>query len=451
MTEHHARDLAVQILYAVDEEGAYTNLELDKALFSCELSAEDKGLVTELVYGTVTYRDHLDYVLAKYSNKPLKKLDSYTHKILRMALYQLIFLDRIPDHAVVSEAVNTAKRLQGKHQQADKFINAILRNYLKDDQPVKWPDKRKNAAGYLAKYYSFPQWIVDTWLKEYGKAGAEALCQYMNARPPLLARVNTLQIQPDALIKKLAQEGVRADRLNQVPEGLILYTPGGLRQVKSFQAGDFIIQDASSMLVAHALDPRPGEHIADLCAAPGGKTTHVAALMKDQGRVDAFDLHPHRVQLIKENRDRLGISSIEARVQDAQTLEAQGTYDRVLVDAPCSGLGVLNRRPDARWHRRRQQVPDLVNLQAAILDKAAVALKEGGTLLYSTCTTFRAENEDQCQHFLDRHPDFRPVPLPDLLQPYVLEGASHICRILPQRDRMDGFFIAKFRKVGQDD
>lgn len=446
MTEHFARDIAVQVLYAVDVEGAYTNLELDKALFSCDLPTQDKGLITELVYGTVTYRDHLDFVLQNYSNKPVKKMDGLTRQILRMAFYQLLFLDRIPAHAAVNEAVNTAKRLQNKHQRSDKFINAILRRYLADEGSIQWPDRRKNTAGYFAKYYSFPQWMVDTWLKEYGKAGAEQFCQYMNAKAPLVARVNTLRVSREQLIDDLAKENISAIPLDAIPEALVLQTPGSLRNIKAFQEGKFIIQDTSSMLVAHALSPQAHDRIADLCAAPGGKTTHIAALMQDKGRVDAFDLHAHRVQLIQENARRLGITCIEASVQDGTQFSADVPYDRVLVDAPCSGLGVLNRRPDARWHRRRQQIPDLVALQGQLLDRAAEAVKPGGILLYSTCTTLCAENEDQTEAFLARHPEFVPEPLPELLSPFLSEDGANDCRIIPQRDQMDGFYLAKFRK-----
>lgn len=443
-----ARELAVCVLYQVFENRAYANLELDKALFSCTLNELDRKLATELVYGSVKYKAHIDYILNAYLKRPIDKADPWTRQILRSSIYQMVFLDRIPPHAVVNEAVSLAKKLTKKNKQQDKFINGVLRAYLREPNKVKWPDKKNNFAKWLAVYYSYPQWIIEEWLRQFGKEDTESLCKWFNKTPDLQARVNTLRTDRATLVQRLKKQGIQAKIDQRVPEAISLYDSGSLRQLTQFQTGDFILQDTSSMLVAHALNVHEGDNVLDVCAAPGGKTTHIAQLMNDNGKIVACDIHKHRVALIEENKIRLGISSITTKVQDASNLPAsfKDVFDVVLVDAPCSGLGVLNRRADARWHKRRSDIKDLVLLQESILNSAANTVKVGGHLVYSTCTTTKEENECQCERFLEQHPNFTPSALPERLKPYQKNDNYHEVRIVPTVDDMDGFFIARFER-----
>ncbi len=443
-----ARELAVRVLYQVFENRAYANLELDKALFSCTLNELDRKLATELVYGTVKYKDHLDYILNVYLKKPIYKADPWTRQILRVSIYQMVFLDRIPPHAIVNEAVMLAKTFTKKNKQQDKFINGVLRSYLREPDKIKWPNKKKNYAKWLAVYYSFPQWIIEEWLKQFGKADTESLCRWFNKTPDLQARVNTLKTDSTTLMQSLKRKNILAKMDQRVPEAIRLYDSGSLRDLPQFVNGEFILQDTSSMLVAHALDVHEGDNVLDACAAPGGKTTHIAQLMNDSGQIIACDIHEHRVALIEENKKRLGISCIHTRIQDATDFpdDFKNNFDVVLVDAPCSGLGVLNRRADARWQKRRSDINDLVSLQEAILTSAANTVKIGGHLVYSTCTTTEEENEKQCQKFLVQHPNFIPSTLPEIFKPYQKSEENHEVRIIPTVDDMDGFYIAKFER-----
>lgn len=443
-----AREVAVRVLFQVFENRAYANLELDKALFSCTLNDLDRRLATELVYGTVKYKAHLDHILNTYLKKPLEKADPWTREILRLSLYQLIFLDRIPAHAVVNESVLLAKILTKKNKRQDKFINAVLRAYLREPNKTIWPDKKKNFAKWLSVYYSFPQWMIEEWLRQFGKSETESLCNWFNKTPDLSARVNTLKTTRNKLIDALKNKGIHAEMDERLPEAIHITGSGSLRDVSEFQSGDFILQDTSSMLVAHALGVKENDKVLDTCAAPGGKTTHIAQLMNDRGEIIACDIHEHRVALIEENKVRLGISSIQTKIQDATSLPSSfaGAFDVVLVDAPCSGLGVLNRRVDARWQKRKGDIKELVSLQETILDEAANAVRVGGHLVYSTCTTTEEENERQCKHFLENHPEFEPAPLPASFHRYQKNEDQHEVRIIPTVDNMDGFYIAKFER-----
>lgn len=445
MTKQNSREIALKILYEVNEGGAYANLALDKALFACQaLDSRDKGLITEIVYGSVKNRGKLDYVLNQFASVKVKKMDHWTRNILRMALYQIMFLDKVPDSAAVDEAVKLAKR-RGR---GDKFVNAVLRNFLRGKDTISWPVREKQPVQYLAVEYSFPQWMAEQFITQYGLEKAELLCAWFNAPAPLWIRTNTLKISRDELKRQLEQAGLTVEESRYTPEGLKICTTVNLHQLAAFQEGLFTVQDESSMLVALAAEPGPGQRVLDVCSAPGGKTTHMAQLMKNTGTIYACDIHQHRLDLIAENCQRLGISNVELFLQDSTQLVKrwQQPFDVVLCDVPCSGLGVLGRRPDARWSKQAEDFAGLCGVQRRILEQAAQLVTPGGTLIYSTCTITPEENQQMVAQFLTRHPQFYlDETLPDCWLD-MEKGSGGSAQFLPFEDQMDGFFIARMMR-----
>ena len=442
MSKHNSRELALKILFQVNEEGAYANLALDKALFSCkDLDPRDRGLITEIVYGSVKYRGKLDYVLNQFAKTKVKKMDHWTRNNLRMALYQIMFLDKVPDSAAVDESVKLAK----KYGRSDKFVNAVLRNYLRGKDTMQWPDKTKQPVEYLCVEYSFPQWMVERFVRQYGMADTEKLLQYYNQPAPLWIRTNTLKISREALKTQLEQEGLVVSESRYTPEGLQIHSAVNLHQLKAFQQGLFTVQDESSMLVALAAEPDKDMRILDVCSAPGGKSTHMAQLMKNTGSIYACDIHKHRLELIEENCKRLGITNIKTVEQDGTVLTRrwQEPFDVIVCDVPCSGLGVLGRRADARWSKESEDIAGLCGIQKRILEEAAQLVVPGGTLIYSTCTITPEENQDMVEQFLARHPEYEADnTITDCWLNMDKETNGYV-QFLPFADDMDGFFIAR--------
>ncbi len=448
MTKWTAREMALQVIYQVNEEQAYANLALDKMMAKEPgMDSRDKGLATELVYGSIKYRGRLDWVLNHYAKPKVSKMDPWIRNILREGLYQLMFLDKIPPSAAVNEAVNLAK-IYGKRG-SEKFVNGVLRSAQRGMADLEYPHRGKQPVGYLSVTYSFPDWIVGRWYKAYGLKKAEAMCQYFNAPAPLWVRTNTLKISPEALKSQLEEQGLAVTISQRIPEGLRIDSAVHLYELALFQEGYFTVQDESSMHVGRAADPKSGQRVLDVCSAPGGKTTHMAQLMHNSGQIVACDIHPHRLDLINENCKRLGITNVQTQLQDGEHLaEAfDQDFDVVLVDAPCSGLGVLGRRADARWSKQPADIAELSHLQQSILGQAAQVTKPGGSLVYSTCTMTDEENIQVVEHFLAEHEDF---VLDDGLAGAWLgtEPPAGMVQFLPFADGMDGFFIVKFRRKG---
>lgn len=450
MTKQHlsCRELALRILYQINEEGAYANLALDKALFSCDwLDPRDRGLITEIVYGSIKNRGRLDYILDQFASTKVKKMDKWTRNILRMALYQMLYLDKVPDSAAVNEAVKLAKR----YGHVDKFVNAVLRNILRGIETILWPDKKQDPVQYLVVMYSFPRWIIERFISHYGVEQAEQLCVYYNQPAKLWIRTNTLKITRCALKKQLEEVGLVVEESRHTPEGLKITNVENLHQLEAFQKGLFTVQDESSMLVALAAEPLSEQHVLDVCSAPGGKATHMAQLMKNTGHIYACDIHSHRLQLIEENCKRLGITNIETIQQDGTRLTERWTnsFDIVLCDVPCSGLGVLGRRADARWAKELENISGLCYIQNQILEQAAQLVVPGGTLIYSTCTITPEENVKMVEQFLQRHKEFvLDKTLTDCWLNVEKADTGYV-QFLPFVDDMDGFFIARMIRKGE--
>lgn len=439
------REIALQILKEVDEKDAYANLALSHLLEQERPAPQERRFATELVYGTIKARNTVDWVIGKFANRPLAKMTVWVRNILRLGAYQLLFMERIPPSAACNEAVNLTKRYG--HQGTAKFVNGILRAIARQKDELSFPDLQDDPVGHIALRFSHPDWIVKRWLARFGPEETISLCKKNNETPALSVRTNTLKTTRTALKQSLTEEGVQASDSRWAPEGLILEGFSALGQLAALREGLCQVQDESSMLVAHVLDPQPGEFIIDACGAPGGKTTHIAQKMQNRGRILSIDIHGHKLRLTMENCRRLGINIVETAAMDARFLHEQFSLqaDRVLVDAPCSGLGVLRRKPDARWRKCPEMLEELSGLQREILASAAQCVKPGGVLVYSTCTIEPEENQDVVRDFLAAHGDFSLEEAGRFLPE---ASTAEMVQLYPHRDDVDGFFIARMRRAG---
>ena len=441
-----ARDTALQVLQAVEEKGAYANVALAQALRRAELSDQDRRFVTELVYGTVKAGGTLDWILRRYVNRPLSKIPSMIRQILRLGLYQIFYLDKVPTAAACNTSVELAKRYG--HKGTVAFVNAVLRTAVREPEKAAFPSGRGHGTEELALRSQHPYWLVKRWVKQFGFEETVRLCEFDNAQAPLCLRTNTMRTTREKLLSELAECGAEAVASVWAPEGVIVCKHGALDRLVPLQEGRAQVQDESSMLVAHVVAPQPGEFIIDCCSAPGGKTTHMATLMQNRGRIVACDIYEHKLTRIEDNAHRLGLSIIETQLLDARELGRKypGRADRVLVDAPCSGLGVLRRKPDARWHKQPEELAGLPALQLAILQSAAEAVKPGGVLVYSTCTIEPEENQAVVKAFLDGAPGFCMEQTGSFLPTAGTHSRDTLVQLLPQRDGTDGFFIARMQR-----
>ncbi len=438
------RQIAVDVLQAVYGQQAYANIALNKVISQNTLKPLDRKFLTELVYGTVKTTNTLDFILGKFLSRPLHKIPPMIVNILRMAVYQIFYMDKIPVSAACNESVNLAKKYA--HIGTVKFVNGVLRNIIRNRESVEFPTMEMDAVVHISLKYHHPEWLVRLWLQEFGEQQTVDLCTANNATPLLSGRTNTLRIQRDELLELLRTEGIVAEPSKYSGDGFVVREmQASLAETKSFQKGLWHIQDESSMLVAEILNPTANTTTIDVCAAPGGKTTHLAQKMCNQGRIVAFDIYEHKLELIRENAQKLGVNIIEARLQDAQCTveELLGSADSVLVDAPCSGLGVLRRRADARWRKQPSDLSVFAPLQTEILQQASKYVKLGGYLVYSTCTIRKEENQDVVENFLNTHADFVRE---DIVHPSSGERVAELC-LYPHIDHTDGFFIAKMRRI----
>lgn len=440
-----ARMVALEILHAVEEKGAYANLVLDQVLRSESLDDRSRAFVTELVYGTIKMRGRLDYVLSKGASRSLDELTAWIRNILRLGLYQALYL-RVPAAAAVNESVELAKRFG--HAGTVGFVNGVLRGALRKYNTLEWPDKEEDPASYLSVYFSHPKWIVEMWLTDFGWDETVQLCQANNATAPTTIRTNTLRTTRDELAEVLSKSGITAASTALAPEGINISHYGSISRIPYFKAGWFQVQDESSMLVSHLVEPRPGERVLDMCAAPGGKSTHMAALMGNGGEILAVDLHRHKLDMLECSARRLGITCIRTWACDVRDLpkEHDGAYDAVLLDAPCSGLGVLRRKPDLRWRKEIAAVSALGQMQRELLDRAARLVKPGGRLVYSTCTLTQAENEENVRWFTGKYQNFAIKRPSNFLAN--LASSEGWVKLLPHVTNTDGFFMVQFVKQG---
>jgi len=446
-TANTVRELASEILFKVDCNKAYADILLDQALSANHLEDRDRALLTELVYGTLRWRGAIDARLSRHLRRPLSESDGWVRNLLRLTGYQLVYLDRVPDYAAVNEAVDLAKRRRGR--KVAGFVNGVLRSFLRQTNDVDLNATEPSVAS-LAVQHSHPEWLVRRWLGEFGRDEAQALMSANNGHSPLVLRVNVLKCTREELLARLLIAGIDASATFWSPLGVSLQSAGAVEKLPGFAEGWFQVQGEASQLVSYLLGPLPGERILDACAAPGGKSTHLAELMKDSGEIVAIDISARGVEKILRNIGRLGLKSVRAQRADAADKlgeTAEGVYDRVLLDAPCSGLGTLRAHPEIKWQRGETDIQRLSGLQAKLLEHVAGCLKSGGILVYSTCTLTRDENELNIEKFRVRHPEFE---LQDAAR-YLPEHARELVRgeyfqALPQCHGTDGFFAARMRK-----
>jgi len=437
-----ARYEALRILVRVEEDRAFADIVLEHALEHARLEPRDAALCTELVYGTLRWRRHLDWRLGPHLNRPLDKLDPWVRSLLRLTAYQLFFLDRVPRWAAVDEAVSLAK-IKSKRPGPPEFVNAVLRALTRATGTPPLPALPVEAAAVRC---SFPDWIAARWIVRYGPAQAEALMLASNERPPTTVRVNTLRITRDALAARLRNEEMAGTRPTALaPEGLMVER-GAVGRWTAFTEGWCTIQDEASMLVARLLDPQPGEVVADTCAAPGTKATHMAELMRNRGRIVAMDPQAARLKLVGRAITRLGINIIEPHVGSAaaQVGRWRGKCDRVLVDAPCSNLGVLRRNPDVKWRRTEEDLRRLQDKQRTILAAAAAMVKPGGRLVYATCSLEPDENEAVVSSLPGYLTHWQVDPPEDF--PVALDAAGYL-RLFPHVHGTDGFTAIRLRRL----
>ncbi len=435
------REAALEVIEAVEKNQSYSNLLLNHVIEKNEIPPRDIGLLTELTYGTIQRKMTLDFYLAPYIKG---KLDDWVRQLLRLSLYQLVYLDRIPDRAVFFEAVEIAKK-RG-HKGISGLVNGVLRSVQRNGLPSL--NDLKDPIERVSIETSHPYWLVKRWEKQFGLEKTRKMCEMNLTAPKQTARVNSTRINREELIQLLLDNGNEVKESSIVPEA-IQSLRGNLAKSDAYRNGQLTIQDESSMLVPYALKLEKNMKVLDACAAPGGKTTHIAEKLEGTGEVHALDLHKHKVKLIDENAKRLGLSNIFTSALDTRKAGERyekESFDRILVDAPCSGLGVLRRKPDIKYAKKEADLDALQKIQLDILSAVAPLLKKDGLLVYSTCTVDQNENEGTVSAFLNDHPEFEKYPLdhfPAEIEPFIENGKL---QIFPQDFGGDGFFISCFIK-----
>ena len=447
MTPSAARVAAARALERVAVDDAFADLALDAELTARQLAPRDAALATELVYGTLRWQRYLDWIVAPHSRRRLDALDPRVLVILRMTAYQIVFLERVPAFAAVSDAVSLARR--GTKPGVAEFVNAVLRAFTRRGAAEAEPAPPADPLDALALRCSFPTWLGARWCRRYGTDEATRLMRAMNERPPITVRANTLRTSAEMLAERLAkEERLRAVPTRHAPEGLVVEHGGAPAAWRAFGEGAFAVQDEASMLVARLLEPRAGEVVADACAAPGTKTTHLAQLMENRGRILALDPQPARLARVTEAATRLGVTIVETRGGTVETLagELSEACDAVLVDAPCSNLGVLRRNPEVKWRRQESDIAASAARQRDILTAASVMVKPGGRLVYATCSLEPEENEALVRAFRDARAEFVVDPPQGFPLPLDADG---VLRCRPHLHGTDGFTAVRLRRASR--
>ena len=447
--QSNARRTAWEVLQQLERQKTFLDAILDRALNKSALSSRDRSLATELVYGVVRHQARLDWVIRLHLRSPKQKIPSRLQSLLRLGAYQLLYLDRIPSSAAVNESVELAKSRAGS--KIGDFVNAVLRAIAKDSHdpvrlfPIADPIER------VAISESHPAWLVRRWAERFGLERTMLLCRADNEIPPVTLRVNRLKTVREKLTESLLGAGLKVESGRIVQDALLLQTAASLRETQAYHDGWFYVQDEAAQLVSYAVDPQPGEMILDACAAPGGKTSHMAELMRNRGEILALDVSEERLIPLKENAERLGISIIIPRRMDVSEPLidiVNARFDRILVDTPCSGLGVLRRHPEGKWQKQEETVATYRRLQLKILEHVAPLLKKGGVLVYSTCSTEAEENETVVDVFLKEYPGFSVEDLRTIFQPAASDLVTErgFLNTLFNPYRMDFFFAARLKK-----
>lgn len=437
------REIALKTLYEINVKKAYSNIALDEIIKNNrnKIDERDIGFISELVYGVTTWRLTLDAIINKYSKIKLKKISQWILEILRLGIYQIIFLDRIPKSAAVNESVSLAKRYG--HKSSANFVNAILRKIEKKDYEELF--KIENDVERISKTSSMPIWIIEELLKNNNIEEVEKICMNSNVRPKISIRVNNLKTNKLQLIKELSEQNCVVEE-GILEDFLVLNKTKNIENMEIFKTGLFTIQDEVAGLVPIILNPSKDEKVLDACSAPGGKTTYLAEIMKNTGEIKAWDIYKHRLKLVEENANRLGIKNIEIQEKDASIYDEvnENKYDKILLDVPCLGIGVLKRKPDIRWKRKKEDIQEITKIQQQILQNCSKYLKKGGKLVYSTCSIINDENENIINKFLEKNKEFKIQKIKlnkkyKFFEKYIqTDGSLKVY----QNQNTDGFFIS---------
>jgi 16S rRNA (cytosine967-C5)-methyltransferase len=436
------RGTAVKILTRVEQTDAYLDKLLDVEMNESDFSPQDKRLLNELVHGVLRNESKLDWVLTGFYHGQYSKVVPNVRNALRVSLYQILFLTRIPHHAAVNQAIEFVKKYRG--QKLADTMNGLLRNIARNVENIRYPVATADELQYLSVVHSHPTWLVKRWHSRFGFEATESLCKSNNMRPFLTLRPNSLKTTYDVLIHELEEMGIDYRRCFFLSNYVTVRNLPNIRQTKNFIDGHFTIQDESAGLAGLLLSPQPGEYVIDLCSAPGGKAIHAAELMKNEGKIIAVDRYFTRLNLVRNATERLGVSIIDLLEADATTLELEPA-DKVILDAPCSGLGVLSKKPDIKWKRQPEDIVNLVELQRQMLENAARLVKPGGVIVYSTCTMEPEENLLQVKAFLEVHPEFE-VDHAGRYLPAEVVSVHGFMETFPHKQRMDGAFAARLVK-----
>ncbi len=443
------RNLSLEIIYRVNEHKAYTNITLEKYLRNSQLSQIDKKLVTEIVNGTTRMIKHLDWVLNLFLKNDMKKLHPLIRNLLRISLYQILFMDKVPNYAVVNDAVELARKKTNHN--LSKLVNGVLRNVIRNLDNIKYP--APGTSQYLSIYYSHPQWLIEKFLGIFNYPDLEEILLYNNTRPKLHLRVNRLKTNREDLLEKLLEENINCAPSKLFPMAIEIKRLNlGITALKTYQDGYFYIQNIASMLAALILAPKPYDFIYDLCSGVGGKATHLAELMDNQGDIHCYDVYAKKLNILNNNAKRLGISIITTHLEDVLNIKPLKLADAVLLDAPCSGLGVLNRRSDLRWNISPEKLIELNQLQSSLLYKASQLVKVEGRILYATCSINPNENEGVINNFLKKHNNFELIGFEDKIPDFLfdekdrLAASQGMLTIIPGKYQTDGMFYALLKR-----
>lgn len=437
-----AREASLKALVKAEANKTYINLSLPA--FLKDTPPREKPFARNIAYGTIQHLNTIDWVLSLYLTRSLHTLTPMIRNLLRSATYQILYLDNVPLPVTVDESVKLSYRYG--HKGVARLVNAVLRKVSSQKQNLPWPDSDKESSLHISLVYSFPLWLVKRWINNLGIEDTIKLCRANNTVPPVIIRTNTLKTDREQLKGILKKEGLESEEITGLPEALKISTNPeiSLSELDSYRRGLFIIQGELSILTGRLMNPRSGKTFIDLCSAPGGKTTHVAQLMNNDGIIKAGDINSARVKLVDKSAERLGVDIIQTRVWDGREIgKLEKPADYVLCDAPCSGLGVINRKPDLKWHKSEDQIHQLSKLQIQLLSAASHAVKPGGKLLYSVCTNEPEETSKVIDSFLKEHPSFHPLPSSDSCIQEVLseENIPGIWNFYPHIHGKDGFFM----------
>ena len=440
----NSRKLAIDVIDEVLNKGSFSNISLGRKLNASDLIQKDKALVTEIVYGTIKYIYTLDKIINSFLREGLKSLDPFILNILRVSIYQIRYLDKVPNFAAVDEAVKLAKKY--KSLSTSKLVNGILRNYLRNEDKVYYNEY--NNADKLSFVYSFPRWMIKKFIEQYGEDRTEDILKGLNGRPAVTVRVNSIKGDYEEIFDMLEENQYEVYEGYVCPEAIRIEKGSNIEDNPLFKRGFITVQDESAMLVAPTMDIEENMIVLDLCSAPGGKTTHIAELMNNTGKVNAYDIQDYKLPMIEDNAKRLGLTNISCEVMDAAAYkeELQESAHRVLIDVPCSGLGIIRKKPEIKWNKTNNQLNSLVRIQRNIMKNAARYVKKDGYILYSTCTLNKEENEDNIKWFINNYAEFEIEKIFFGKLDNIIYHKEGYATILPN-EHMDGFFICKLKRT----